>query len=55
MIKVSVACDGNDVMDSVDDGGCTLEEASLVVYRLEQIIQRFVDKDFETKYYEERE
>ena len=47
MIKIIVATDGDKVIDTLKKKNETLEEVSVVVYRLEQMIQRLINLKFE--------
>lgn len=46
MIKIIVATDGEKVIDSSSMKDITLSEASVVVYRLEQVIQNLLNLKF---------
>ena len=50
MIQIVIKTDGKDILDSVDNKDCTLEETALVVYRLEQIKNILLDKEFDSKF-----
>lgn len=50
MIKIVVATDGQKINDSLDIDKPTLKECALVVYRLEQIIQDLISREFESEF-----
>lgn len=50
MINLQIKTDGKDVMDSLDNSDCTLEETAIVVYRLEQMKQTLIEKEFKSKF-----
>lgn len=50
MIKFKVETDGKDVLDEFKEDSPTLEEASIIVFRLEQIKNYLLSKEFESKF-----
>lgn len=50
MIKIGIKTDGKDVLDSFEEDNPTLEECALIVFRLEEIKQYLLSKEFENKF-----
>lgn len=50
MIEIYVKTDGKDVMDRIYAKACTLEEAALTIFRLEEIKLNLLNKEFESKF-----
>lgn len=50
MIKVTVETDGKEVFDSLEIDKPTLNECSLIKFRLDQIKQDLINRDFESKF-----
>ena len=48
MIEIRIKTDGKEVLDAMNNKNCTLEETAIVLYRLEQIKQKLLDKEFES-------
>ena len=46
MIKIVITTDGEKVIDSLEKKDINLHEVSIVVYRLEQMIQRLINLEF---------
>ncbi len=46
MIKLGILTDGKKVFDSLDVDKPTLKECALIVYRLEQIKENLINRDF---------
>jgi hypothetical protein len=49
MIKLSIATNGEKVLDSLNDKDCTLKEVAVTLLRLKQIEQVLIDKDFDSE------
>ena len=49
MIKINIKVKGDQVLDHIDDRGCTLEEVAVALLRLKQIEHRLINKEFESK------
>lgn len=47
MIKLEILTNGKKIYDSFEHKNLTLEECSLVVFRLEQMKQDLINKEFE--------
>ena len=50
MIDLHIRTDGKHIYDSLNNKDCTLEETALVVYRLEELKLRLLEKEFESKF-----
>lgn len=50
MIKIAVATDGKKISDSIDIKKPTLNECALVCYRLDQIKQDLLNREFESEF-----
>ena len=50
MIEIKIKTNGNNIFDSLKDKDCTLGEAALIVYRLEQIKQKLLNIGFDNKF-----
>ena len=50
MIKITIGTDGKDIFDSYEDENLTLNECALMVFRLEEIKQHLLSKEFENKF-----
>lgn len=50
MIKIKLATDGKDLFDSYEEDNLTLGECALIVFRLEEIKQYILSKEFENKF-----
>ena len=50
MIKLIIETNGENIIDQLNNKNCTLLETSLVVYRLEQIKQELLEKEFEDEF-----
>ncbi len=50
MINIGIKTDGKEVADSYEEKKPTLEECALMVYRLEEIKQFLLSKEFEDKF-----
>jgi len=46
MIKLGISTDGKKVFDSLEVDKPTLKECALIVYRLEQIKENLINRDF---------
>ncbi len=49
MIEINIKTDGEDVLDSLNEEDCTLQEVGVVLLRLKQIEQKLIDKEFDSK------
>jgi len=49
MIKLGISTDGKKVFDSLDVNKPTLKECALVVYRLEQIKEDLINREFKSE------
>jgi len=50
MIKLLIQTDGKDIVDSFTEDRPTLQECSLIIYRMKEIEQYLLSKDFESKF-----
>jgi len=50
MIDLHIKTDGEHIYDSLNNKDCTLKETALVVYRLEELKLRLLEKEFESKF-----
>jgi hypothetical protein len=50
MIRYCIEANGEDVLDSYDEDKVTLSEASLIIFRMEELKQRLLSKDFKNKF-----
>lgn len=50
MIKIKLETDGKEVLDSMEIDEPTLKECSLMVFRLEQIKQELLAREFKSKF-----
>ena len=50
MIKLEIKTNGKDIGDSFVENEVTLEECALIIFRMEEIKQYLLSKDFETKF-----
>jgi len=50
MIKITIKTDGKDIFDSYEDKDVTLNECAIMVFRLEEIKQHLLSKEFENKF-----
>lgn len=50
MIKIVIGTDGKDLFDSYDEDKPNLNECALIVFRLEEIKQYLLSKEFENKF-----
>lgn len=50
MIEIHIKTDGEDIIDEFNESNPTLGEVSLVLYRLKQVEQQLIDKEFESKF-----
>ena len=50
MIEIVIKTDGEKIMDTCNDKYCTLQEIGVVVYRLEQIKLKLLNKQFESDF-----
>ena len=50
MIKIRLETDGKDIFDSYEDKDLTLNECAIIVFRLEEIKQHLLSKEFKSKF-----
>lgn len=50
MIEIYIKTDGKEILDRFDEVDCTLQEAAVIILRLEQIKQELISKKFDSKY-----
>ena len=50
MIKITIGTDGKDIFDSYEDKDLTLNECAIMVFRLEEIKQHLLSKEFKNKF-----
>jgi len=50
MIDLHIKTDGKYIYDNLNNKYCTLEETALVVYRLEELKLRLLEKEFKNKF-----
>lgn len=50
MIKITLGTDGKDVFDSIEINDPTLKEWAIINFRLDQIKQDLINREFESKF-----
>ncbi len=50
MIKIELGTDGKDVFDSIEIDKPTLKECAIINYRLDQIKQDLINREFKSKF-----
>ena len=50
MIEIIIKTDGEQILDRFNNKDCTLSETAIVLYRLEQIKQLLLEKEFDSDF-----